>query len=523
MTPAVIYARYSSSNQREESIDGQIRECRAYAERNGYRVIHEYTDSALSGKTDHRPAFQQMIADSDTHSFQIVIVWKLDRFARDRYDAAVYRKRLKDNNVRLVSAMEGITESPEGIIMEGLLDAMAEYYSANLSENIRRGQYDSALKRRALGTSVLGYRRAPDGRYEIDPATAPIVQRIFREFTNGIPRKQIIDGLNADGLLTSKGNKFTTNSLYPILHNEKYIGVYRFRDIVDPDGVPPIVDQVTFARAQEIIRKREFKKTRNYMETNTYTLVPKVFCGECGRMMTGESAKSRSGKIFRYYSCTGRKGSDRNGCRKSRVQKEQLEDALIRAVNEQILTDEMIEIFVNQYTEHQELFSEENSLLVSYEAELTEIRKKIQNVNRAITEGIWTASVQETLLGLENRREELETLIAEEKHRNPPIPPEMLKKYFQKLKSSSNSDSESQRTLLDIFLRRVYVFDPQKKNGPYRAVFEISLTGTNGEPIAYELMLEKCSSQLKQVEAIEHYSNTIIIGDSIFVSLMIME
>ena len=136
MIPAVIYARYSSSSQREESIAGQLRDCYAFADRNGYKVIEEYTDSAMTATSDRRPSFQRMVADSKKHLFEVVIVWKLDRFARDRYDAAVYRKRLKDNGVKLISAMENITDSPEGIILEGMLEAMAEYYSRNLAENV---------------------------------------------------------------------------------------------------------------------------------------------------------------------------------------------------------------------------------------------------------------------------------------------------------------------------------------------------------------------------------------------------
>ena len=147
MIPAVIYARYSSSNQREESIFGQIRDCREYAERNGITIIHEYTDSALTGKTDKRPSFQQMIKDAEKHSFQIVLVWKLDRFARNRYDSAMYRNLLKKNGVKIVSVMENISETPEGIILEGLMESLAEYYSANLAENVKRGLYDSALER----------------------------------------------------------------------------------------------------------------------------------------------------------------------------------------------------------------------------------------------------------------------------------------------------------------------------------------------------------------------------------------
>ena len=135
---AVIYARYSSDNQREESIEGQIRECTAYAEKNGITIVKHYIDRAISAKTDNRPEFQQMIKDSDKKLFDIVLVWKLDRFARNRYDSARYKTQLKKNGVKLMSATEIISEGPEGIILESVLEGYAEYYSADLAEKVVR-------------------------------------------------------------------------------------------------------------------------------------------------------------------------------------------------------------------------------------------------------------------------------------------------------------------------------------------------------------------------------------------------
>ena len=179
MTPAVIYARYSSSNQREESIEGQLRECHRYAEAHGFRIVKEYTDAAISGRSDARPAFQRMIREAESGAFSALIVWKLDRFARNRHDAAVYRYQLKKSGVKIYSVMEAISDGPEGIILEGLMESLAEYYSANLSQNIKRGCYDAALKRQVFGKPPIGYVKGPDGRYAIDPETAPIVRRIF--------------------------------------------------------------------------------------------------------------------------------------------------------------------------------------------------------------------------------------------------------------------------------------------------------------------------------------------------------
>ena len=143
---AVIYARYSSDNQREESIEGQLRECTAFADKNGITVLRHYIDRAVSAKTDNRPEFQNMIKDSGQKLFDMIIVWKLDRFARNRYDSARYKAQLKKNGVKVVSAIEVISDGAEGIILESMLEGFAEYYSVDLSEKVVRGMTDNALK-----------------------------------------------------------------------------------------------------------------------------------------------------------------------------------------------------------------------------------------------------------------------------------------------------------------------------------------------------------------------------------------
>ncbi len=130
---AVIYARYSSDNQREESIEGQLRECMEYAKFNGIDVINSYIDRAFSAKTDHRPEFQRMIKDSYKGLFDVVLVWKLDRFARNRYDSAHYKAILKRNGVKVLSAKETISEGSEGVLLEAMLEGYAEYYSLELA------------------------------------------------------------------------------------------------------------------------------------------------------------------------------------------------------------------------------------------------------------------------------------------------------------------------------------------------------------------------------------------------------
>lgn len=203
---AVIYARYSSDSQREESIEGQLRECAAFAEKNGITVLRHYIDRAYSAKTDNRPEFQSMIKDSGKRLFDIVIVWKLDRFARNRYDSARYKATLKKNGVKVVSATEIISEGAEGIILESVLEGYAEYYSADLSEKVIRGMTDNALKCKFNGGMMpIGYVIDAEQHFQIDPLTAPFVLEAFKRYDGGETTSSIMNWLNEQGLTNTRG------------------------------------------------------------------------------------------------------------------------------------------------------------------------------------------------------------------------------------------------------------------------------------------------------------------------------
>lgn len=135
----VIYARYSSHNQNDQSIEGQIAECEKFCKRNNYNVVATYIDRAKSGTKDNRDQFQQMIKDSEKHGFNGIVVYQLDRFARNRYDSAINKSKLKKNNVRVMSARENINDDASGILMESVLEGMAEYFSAELGQKVKRG------------------------------------------------------------------------------------------------------------------------------------------------------------------------------------------------------------------------------------------------------------------------------------------------------------------------------------------------------------------------------------------------
>ena len=159
MKTAVIYARYSSERQTEQSIEGQVRVCTEYAARHNIVIVDKYIDRAMTGTNDNRTDFQRMLKDCTKRAWDIVLVYKLDRFSRNKYETAIHKKTLRNNGVQLVSAMENIPNTPEGIIMESLLEGMAEYYSAELSQKVRRGMNESRQKGNFTGGSILyGFR-----------------------------------------------------------------------------------------------------------------------------------------------------------------------------------------------------------------------------------------------------------------------------------------------------------------------------------------------------------------------------
>lgn len=194
---AVIYARFSSHTQREESIEGQVRECKNFAEKNNIKIINIYADRAVSGKTDNRPQFLQMINDSSKLKFDAVLVYQLDRFARNRYDSAMYKSKLKKYGVRVISAKENITTEAAGIILESVLEGMAEYYSVELAQKVNRGMHENALKCKYNGGVIpLGYKVNPkEQKLEIDNISAQIVKKIFDMYSHGHTIKNIVNFL----------------------------------------------------------------------------------------------------------------------------------------------------------------------------------------------------------------------------------------------------------------------------------------------------------------------------------------
>lgn len=299
MSLAVIYARFSCSKQREESIEDQVRVCREAAERAGDTVVHVYADAAQSGRTDARPEFQRMVADSAKRTFEVVYIYKSDRFARNRYDSAINKGKLKRNGVHVVCAAEPIPDGPEGVLLESLYEGMAEYYSANLSENVKRGIEGKALKRLYNGGYLLyGYTTDGAGHYVPDPDEAHIVKMVFEMYAAGRSYADIIAAVKALGPI-GRPKKWSYSTVGALLRKEQYRGVYTYAGHRVEDGMPRIVDDETWERARARVGTRNHICRADY---ERYALSGKLRDAE-GRRFVGTAGTSRNGTRYHYYKC----------------------------------------------------------------------------------------------------------------------------------------------------------------------------------------------------------------------------
>lgn len=351
MENAVIYARYSSAGQREQSIEGQLMVCRDYAKRMNCTVINEYIDRAKTGTNAHRPQFQRMIEDSAKQQFKYVIVYMVDRFARNTYDSTIYKYELQQNGVRVLSAMEHISDTDEGRLVEGILEIMAEQYSRKLSVRIRDAFQKSLAKGTAWGgRELFGYRRI-DNKMVIDENTAPIVKYIFERYAAGVPLKEITDAINAKGYKTRKGKPFTINSFSNTLRNTKYVGKHIVDGIEYLDRYPAIIDEQTFDAVQKNLEKLKHAPA-TLKAKEEFLLYGKAHCGHCGSNMVGTSGTSHTGATHSYYSCSKR-WKKSGSCNKKSESKTKLEVWIVANIKRYILTktssERIADLIIKEY------------------------------------------------------------------------------------------------------------------------------------------------------------------------------
>ena len=452
----VIYARYSSAKQHEQSIEGQLRICREFAKKRGFKVLYEYIDRAASGTNDNRSEFKKMLADSYNQSFQYVIVYQYDRFARNRRDSLNNKFILNKNGVKLLSATEPeITDDPTDIFIEGILETVAEYYSKDLAKKTKRGMSESINKRQSIGGKpLLGYKVDKNKKIIIDLEAAELVKRIFKLYNMEYSLRDIAD----EALLF--GYKISLSSITRIVTSRNYIGEY-----INPfnpeeiiyDMYPAIIDTKTFKRAQEIANNKKHKKSgKKTKDNDDYILSGKIFCGYCGRRLVGVCGYSKSGKVYKYYVCQNKE------CNKKSEKKFFIENYVGNQVYEYLTNDKRLDHIVESILKG--LKSKRNATRLSelqlqqssVEKEIDKIALSFLDAGPVIKERLEIRSKE-----LKSKLDQIDAEIRKEMLLNNEkvVSKDFIRKYIKMfLKSCDNSKNYISK-LFHQFLNSVYLFD----------------------------------------------------------------
>ena len=467
----VIYARYSSHNQNEQSIEGQIAECQKFCKKNNFNVIGTYIDRAKSGTKDDRENFQLMLKDSEKGTFNGIVVYQLDRFSRNRYDSAINKARLKKNNVRVMSARENINDDASGILMESVLEGMAEYFSVELGQKVKRGMKINAENCYYNGGTIpLGYklieiesdirdaqgRKVKKKKIAIDEETAPIIKKIFKMYLEGFTMAEIIRYLNSKELKTAYGNKFNKNSIRGILTNKRYNGIYTYSNNEVKGGIPQIIDDLTFEMTQDKMGTNKKAPTRARAKTE-YLLTTKLFCGHCKEMMTGTSGTSKSGKLHTYYGCVGTR---KKICNKKNVQKDYIENLVIEKAKELLTSDNIYKIAQSVVDTAQK--EKENSNIKRLQKTIKENERQRDNLFNSLKlceiDSV-KKSIFEEIAKMEENNKLLKNELLVEESQNVNITKTQVKFFLNQIKNGNIDDIHYKRAIINSLINKVFLYD----------------------------------------------------------------
>lgn len=496
---AVIYARFSSSRQREESIEGQVRECRYFAEHEGYKILKVYADHAISGRTDERPQFQQMIEDSHKGIFQYILVYTFDRFSRESYVSAMYKHLLKQNGVKVISAKERTDDSPAGVLMERVFEGFAEYYSLELAQKVKRGLKENALKGKwTSGPIPYGYTRTKDKILIPDPETSIYVKKIFEMAATNEKFSNIADYLNKKGIKTSVGGAWNKNSFRRLLTNPVFTGALRWDDVYLENCFEPIVSKEIFDKVQTRFSQSTRRGKVNVRKSEEYVLTPNIYCGKCGNPMRGISGTSKTGKLYHYYECSMHR-SKKDKCDMPSINRDDLEDAIYTKVHEIMNNPENVRAIAEQLLEV--CNSQEDTELRLSEKRLSEAKlerdRGIDAVLKGLNSPALTARIKDLDVLIETLEEEVERL----KMKASPV---QLNKeaivYFL-----TNTVNASKKRLLQHLVRDVTI-KQKDSNGYYHITVRLNYAETPA--LANSINLEaECSQEFSLVKNCRIFTN----------------
>ena len=454
MKTAVIYARYSCDAQTEQSIEGQLHVCKEYAEKNDLLVVDEYIDRATTGTNDNRAAFQQMLADSKRRQWSVVIVYKLDRFARNMYESVINRKKLSDNGVGLVSAMENIPDTPEGKLFQAVIEGFNEYYSEDLRQKVNRGLRESWIKGNATGgIPPFGY-VIKDKKYVIDEAEADAVREIFRKYAQGFKANSIANELKERNVRRKNGKLVDQKYIYVILHDKRYTGVVTHKGKEYYNIFPPIISKEVWSQVNAINEENKQAPSRK-KEIFDYILSGKLICGDCKHKMGGESGTSKTGEIHYYYSCLSKRRKQED-CDCKAVKKQILEDYVIQATVAMLRRNSIItQIAETVVKVHEKMMQDDSGLQILLQKR-DDAKKAADNIVKAIEQGIITDFTKDRLNGLQAELNELEIEINKAKQKSyAHLSVEEVEKFLLSKVFEDPDDIKVRKLLVNTFVREV--------------------------------------------------------------------
>lgn len=455
MPNAVIYARFSSSRQREESIEGQVKECKAFAEYAGYDIIKVYADRAISGRTDDRPQFLQMIADSAKKTFNYVLVYTFDRFSRDSYASAIYKHKLKLNGVKVLSAKERTDDSPAGVLMERVFEGFAEYYSLELGQKVIRGMRLNATKGIwSSGAPPFGYMKDTDGKLVPHPEQAPALRHCFEMASGHYTFSAICDYLNNQGFRPPNARKhgFKHQNIFRVLQNTIAIDRFVWDDVViEPYNNCRIVSDELFAAVQCRINSSNRKGVVNMTRSSEYALSGKIECGECGKLFYGSSGTSSNKVRHYYYRCGGSNTGKKKICSMPSIQRDELEGAIYKGILDILHNEKILHTIAKEAMDFMTCNEDED--LLKKKKRLTQANAEADKVVDAIAATGINDRLRDKLNALEEEIKSLENyiLMAPAPAKPIPITEEMVVSFLKKM------SKESKRSLLQTMVNKVIV------------------------------------------------------------------
>ena len=494
LVTAALYARFSSDNQRNESIDAQVRAIKEFAKANGIIIVEQYIDRAKSATTDDRPEFQRMIQESGKGKFQLLIVHKLDRFARNRNDSIAYRMKLQRNKVALLSVLEPFDEDrPETILLQSVIEGMNEFYSRNLAREVRKGLKENALHCKHTGGSPpLGYDVDKTTRLlVINEREAAAVRLIFRLVLGGNGYSSIITRLQREGYKTKAGKSFGKNSLYEILHNPKYKGVYVYNRASSADpytkkrnshlenlpedmivihgGVPAIISEEDFDKVQEILEKRKLRYRGIKKNQEQYLLTGKIFCGVCGCSYVGNRKKSSGNRAPNIsYRCNKQSRRTNIACKNREVNRDYIETFVVNQIERSIFNKHMAGIIIQKFEDYmKEKNKEMSDTLRRLETQIKEIDAKLENLSDILADGV--EKRQRTIIlskmeKLEDEKIGLQGYVAQEQaalELDIPDKEELRRCFLQAQSLFRDRSLEEMQQLIDLYVEKVIVHEDE--------------------------------------------------------------